>query len=121
VGDQIGAQRGKGPGKITAYVDCRRFGRIDRIKGSSKGLGLGQGSPGYDQGYRRIVLQGTRDVAAEVTIAAEDQDSHCHRINHRMICQAIGRQQAGKTARNTIKGYLRQVGAKQPKLDKQLV
>jgi hypothetical protein len=38
-----------------------------------------------------------------------------------MICQAIGRQQAKKTARNPIKGYLRQVGAKRPEWDKQLV
>ncbi len=121
VDDQIGAQRGKGPGKITAYVHRRRFGRIDRIKGSSKGLSLGQGSPGYDQDYRWIVLQRTRDIAAEVAVAAEDQHSHCHRPNHRMICQAIGRQQAEKTARNPKKGYLPQVGAKRPKLDKQLV
>ena len=71
---------------------------LPRIKASSKGLGLGQGSPGYDQGYRRIVLQGTGDIAAEVTVAAEDQDTHCHRLNHRMISQAIGRQEAEKTA-----------------------
>jgi hypothetical protein len=38
-----------------------------------------------------------------------------------MICQAIGRQEVEKKARNPIKGYLRQVGAKRPKLDKQLV
>jgi hypothetical protein len=72
VNNQTRAQRRQGLSKITAYVQRCSLGRIDRIKRSSKGLGLGQGSPGYDQRDRRIVLQGTRDIAAEVTVAAED-------------------------------------------------
>jgi hypothetical protein len=70
VNNQTRAQRCKGFSKITAYIHCRRFGRIDRIKGSSKGLGLGLGPPRYDQRDRRIVLQGTRDIAAEVTVVS---------------------------------------------------
>jgi hypothetical protein len=104
VDDQTWVQRCKGLSEITAYVHRRRFGRIDRIKGSNKGLGLGQGSPGYDQGYRWIVLQRTRDIAAEVAVATKDQDSHCHRINHRTICQDIGRQEAKKTVRSPSMG-----------------
>ena len=72
VNDQPRAKRRKGLSKITAYVQRCRLSRIGPTKAASKGLGLGQRASGNDQRYRRIALQGTRDIAAEVTVASEE-------------------------------------------------